>query len=269
MSVINQMLKDLDARQRRTMNGPSLGIDSPAQRLRDGHGRIVLLGMLVLALALSLVGWWLWRAAPAAPAGSAPAAAVPAPEPVPAQAPEPTPALEPTPAPEPMPALAPQPAPAVAMPMPSTAPAPALAPAPVPEPALESATPPRIERLPVPLDPLEAVREALATGDAATALARLEADPSASTAEAIALRANALQQLGRHREAAAAYAAALERQPEVAAWWVGLGMMLEADGRPREAQAAYQEASRRGPLDAALADYARARAEALAAPTPR
>lgn len=267
MSVINQMLKDLDARQRRTMNGPSLGIDSPAQRLRDGHGRIVLLGMLVLALALSLVGWWLWRAAPAAPAGSAPAAAVPAPEPVPAQAPEPTPALEPTPAPEPMPALAPQPAPAVAMP--STAPAPALAPAPVPEPALESATPPRIERLPVPLDPLEAVREALATGDAATALARLEADPSASTAEAIALRANALQQLGRHREAAAAYAAALERQPEVAAWWVGLGMMLEADGRPREAQAAYQEASRRGPLDAALADYARARAEALAAPTPR
>ena len=55
----------------------------------------------------------------------------------------------------------------------------------------------------------------------------------------------------------------------VAAWWVGLGMMLEADGRPREAQAAYQEASRRGPLDAALADYARARAEALAAPTPR
>lgn len=246
MSVINQMLKDLDARQRRTMNGPSLGIDSPAQRLRDGHGRIVLLGMLVLALALSLVGWWLWRAAPAAPAGSAPAAAVPAPEPVPAQAPEPTPALEP-----------------------STAPAPALAPAPVPEPALESATPPRIERLPVPLDPLEAVREALATGDAATALARLEADPSASTAEAIALRANALQQLGRHREAAAAYAAALERQPEVAAWWVGLGMMLEADGRPREAQAAYQEASRRGPLDAALADYARARAEALAAPTPR
>ena len=228
MSVINQMLKDLDARQRRVAIDPGMGSARPAARaLRDGPGRIVVFGMLVLALALSLAGWWLWQRVPPVP----------------------------TPAPEAV--------------VPAPVPAPAPAPAPVPVPAPVPAPPPRIERLSTPIDPLEAVREALATGDAATALALLESDAAATGAEAIALRANALQQMGRHREAAAAYAAALERQPEVAAWWVGLGMMLEADGRPREARAAYLEATRRGPLDAALADYARARAEALAVPTPR
>jgi MSHA biogenesis protein MshN len=113
------------------------------------------------------------------------------------------------------------------------------------------------------------VRAALAAGEAAEALARLDAGTDTGTAEAIALRGNALQQLGRPREAAAAYAQALERRPEVAAWWVGLGITLEADGRPREALAAYTEATRRGPLEPALADYVRGRIDTLAAPPPR
>ncbi len=125
-----------------------------------------------------------------------------------------------------------------------------------------------IDRLPPPDDPLEEVRDLLADGGAAEALARLDAAPS-PTPEARALRATALQALGRHREAIDEWAVALERQADVAPWWVGLAISLEAEGRVPEALAAYAQAGRHGPLEPALADYVRGRVDALSATTPR
>lgn len=269
MSVINQMLKDLEARQHRPLSAAPVGLAegrAPASAgERVGPLRVaLLLGLLALA---ALLLWW-WRPAPATPASAPPAATAVLPPAAPpaaavvqplAPAASPAPASVAEAAPAPPPSLPPAPSPVFA---------PRAEAAPEPPPAPVASLPPRIERLPTPADPLDAVRAALADGAADRALALLDSG-AWSSAEAIALRGNALQQLGRPREAAAAYAAALERQPGVAAWWVGLGITLEADGRPAEALAAYLEAERRGPLDPALADYVRGRAEALAASTPR
>ncbi|HAI60207.1 MAG TPA: hypothetical protein DCM32_10080, partial [Xanthomonadaceae bacterium] len=90
-------------------------------------------------------------------------------------------------------------------------------------------------------------------------------DAAAAPGEVEALRAAALQQLGQHAAAIEAYTGALRRQPDVGAWWAGLGLSLEAAGRRDEALAAYRDALRRGPLDPALADYLGDRIDALAA----
>jgi MSHA biogenesis protein MshN len=117
--------------------------------------------------------------------------------------------------------------------------------------------------LPESPDALADVRALLAQGDAAAALNRLSGLGTALDAEALALRATAQQQLGQHAAAAQDYSAALAASPEVAAWWVGLGIALEAEGRPSEAINAFQQAERRGPLDPALSRYVGGRIEAL------
>jgi tetratricopeptide (TPR) repeat protein len=129
----------------------------------------------------------------------------------------------------------------------------------------------RIERIDAPPpDPLGPVREALARGDAAGALRVLQSEaPSAATAtESRALTAAAHQQLGQHAEAIAAYREALHNEPDIGAWWAGLGLSLEAAGQGADALAAYREAERRGPLDPALSDYLGVRVEALSTADP-
>jgi MSHA biogenesis protein MshN len=124
-----------------------------------------------------------------------------------------------------------------------------------------------IERIATVVDPLDAARVALAEGRADAALAALAVQPEAG-AERDALEAAALQQLGRHAEAEQAYRRALRREPDVGAWWAGLGISLDTSGRGDEALDAFREAQRRGPLDPALADYLGERVEALSAGEP-
>ena len=259
MSVINQMLKDLDARgggdaQRRAALA-SAGISvgrSPASVAQ----RPWLKGLYLVLLVGMAVGAWILGnmlvdqrvAEPEAlPAIFAPALAVP----------EASPAT-------PLPAVTPDPL--VAAPAPVASRAAAETPAPIQPPArAEPAKPARqiIEVLPESPDTLADVRELLARGDAAAALASIRALGTSPDAETLALRATAQQQMGQHAEAATDYTAALNSAPDVAAWWVGLGIALEGDGRPSEAITAFQQAERRGPLDPALSRYVGARIEAL------
>lgn len=275
MSVINQMLKDLDARggtdpQRRA----ALAAAAPRGPMqRAGVSPLLLLAALAMGVALAgAAAWWFWpavaidaRQAAIERAGQSlpvPAPA-PAPAPIPAAMPEPAPAPEPTPAPTPTPAPAP---------IPTPTPAPAPMPIPTPAPAPEPAPRARIEVLDAPaLDPLAAVREALAVGDADAALRLLQTKrpvDASGMAESDALAAAAAQQLGQHDAAIAAYTRALRSEPDIGAWWAGLGISLEAAGRSAEALEAYHEARRRGPLDPALADYLGSRVDTLSADDP-
>lgn len=124
-----------------------------------------------------------------------------------------------------------------------------------------------IERVVPDVDPLDEPRRALSEGRADEALAAL-AVHIAPSAERDALEAAALQALGRHPEAEQAYRRALQREPDIGAWWAGLGISLDATGRGAEALDAYREAQRRGPLAPALADYLGERVEALSAGEP-
>lgn len=275
MSVINQMLKDLDARggtdpQRRA----ALAAAAPRGPMqRAGVSPLLLLAALAMGVALAgAAAWWFWPAVAidarqAAIERAGQSLPAPAPAPTPAAMPEPTSAPEPAPAPTPTPAPAPEPTP-----VPAPAPAPEPVPAPAPTPAPEPAPRARIEVLDAPaLDPLAAVREALAVGDADAALRLLQAQrpvDASRTAEADALAAAAAQQLGQHDAAIAAYTRALRSEPDIGAWWAGLGISLEAAGRSAEALEAYHEARRRGPLDPALADYLGSRVDTLSADDP-
>ncbi|GAB3735648.1 hypothetical protein GCM10028794_15360 [Silanimonas algicola] len=124
-----------------------------------------------------------------------------------------------------------------------------------------------IERLAPEGDPLDVVRDALAEGRADEALAALATLPGHGAARD-ALEAAALQALGRHADAEPLYRRALRQEPDVAAWWAGLGISLDAAGRGPEALEAFREAQRRGPLDPALTDYLGERVEALSAGEP-
>ncbi len=270
MSVINQMLKDLDARERadspRHAALAAVGQGSVVSRRRAPRvvWRVAVMAMLlVLALGVLIVERL--------------------------QTPKSIPALVPAP---------------IAVPVPVVDPALAINEAPLSEGPDEkprrSATrvadesgavaasaaevPPdvlpetrtartRIEQLPsAHFDPLAAARASLASGDADAALSHIDAVRLSSSAmpvaEADALSALALQQLGRHEAALAAFTRALRGEPDIGAWWAGLGISLEALGRSVEALAAYREAQRRGPLDPALADYLGERIEALSADEP-
>ncbi len=264
MSVINQMLKDLDARgggdaqRRAALTAAGQGV-MPVPRNALSLRITVVVAVLSTAVLTMLLVWWL------APLVATPADA---PMPVPVAAP-PAAAVEPVAAPPPAavePVAAPPPAAAALIPAPAVAPARAD----VPATAAADTAPARsrIEVLPaMDADPLATAREALAAGDAEDALRQLDAArPSpAHRAEADALAAVALQQLGRHEAAIAAYSRALRGEPDIGAWWVGLGISLEAASRGGEALSAYREAQRRGPLDAALADYVGERVDALSA----
>ncbi|MFN7213990.1 MAG: hypothetical protein ACK5US_13825 [Lysobacteraceae bacterium] len=308
MSVINQMLKDLEARQRSgaapgRVQAAIAGSASAGRGTGRAGGVMLVVAVGLLVAVAGGIGWVVaslgadadGREVAPAPtaepaAGPAPPAATSAPvaqaaatntpiETAPSAMTEvvPPPSVEPA-APatlaaptDPAAAAAPA-APAAAAPAAPAAAAPAAPAAAAPAAPVAAAPDPparqTLVRLPPPGDPLEDVRALLADGRASEALARLDAASSASP-EASALRATALQALGRHRDAILAWTAALDRQPDIAPWWVGLAISLEAEGRAHEALAAYARAGRHGPLEPALADYLRGRVDALSAPSAR
>jgi Flp pilus assembly protein TadD len=59
----------------------------------------------------------------------------------------------------------------------------------------------------------------------------------------------ALAEAGRFAEAADSFRKAIAYDPEPAAFWANLGMMLKVEGQPDAALAAYGEALARAPTD--------------------
>ncbi len=74
------------------------------------------------------------------------------------------------------------------------------------------------------------------------------ADRAAGDAEYHAFDAALLQRLGRHKEAVAAYQAALKLAPRAGLWWMGMGISLQADQRSAEALDAFRRAKAVGGL---------------------
>ena len=64
--------------------------------------------------------------------------------------------------------------------------------------------------------------------------------------------AHVLQRLGRNKEAAERYLAATRLSPGEGRWWLGLGLVLDADGRSSEAKEAFLRAKQCGNLSAEL-----------------
>ena len=85
------------------------------------------------------------------------------------------------------------------------------------------------------------------TGDAEGALALLPAG-AALTAQAHGLRAAILARQGRYAQALPAYEAALRQDPGNAAWWLGLGLALEASDQIDLARQALRRARALGTL---------------------
>jgi outer membrane biosynthesis protein TonB len=276
LSVINQMLRDLDARgQGDGSRRAALASVGQAAEHRHTGWRDRRVWWLVAALTVALASTVVllvvnrWQAIEAM--------AVPVPQPVPSPAAVPDapaaaaaaaspPVLPASPVPERVPMRRTE-----ASPERASAPPPSLPPEPEPKPTpTPTPTPtPRatIERVAPDVDPLEDARRALSEGRPDAALSALAASV-VDTAERDALEAAALQALGRHTEAEQAYRRALRREPDIGAWWAGLGISLDANGRGSEALDAYREAQRRGPLAPALADYLGERVEALSAAEP-
>jgi tetratricopeptide (TPR) repeat protein len=284
MSVINQMLRDLDARGQGDAASRRAAMASAGQPV--GHHvsprrsrrlwwwvAAVTVGLAVTVVLLVANRWQaIERIDEAGTPGDAPAPALAEPVAeieavVAAEAVAVAPAAPQAANVVPVPAPAPAPAPPVALPGRPTAVAADPQPEPVPPPAPAPAARATIERVATVVDPLDVARNALAEGRAEAALGALAAQPEAG-AERDALEAAALQQLGRHAEAEQAYRRALRGEPDVGAWWAGLGISLDASGRGDEALSAFREAQRRGPLDPALADYLGERVEALSAGEP-
>jgi len=64
--------------------------------------------------------------------------------------------------------------------------------------------------------------------------------------------AHVLQRLGRNKEASERYQAASRLSPADGRWWLGLGLVLDAEGRSAEAREAYLRARQSGNLSAEL-----------------
>jgi len=79
-------------------------------------------------------------------------------------------------------------------------------------------------------------------------LLQKSAGSAAGDAEYHAFDAALLQRLGRHREAVAAYQAALKLAPRAGLWWMGMGISLQADQRSGEALDAFRRAKSAGGL---------------------
>ena len=76
------------------------------------------------------------------------------------------------------------------------------------------------------------------------------------------------QREGKHDQAARLYREVLRLDWRRAAWWMGLGISLEAEGRPDGALAAYRGTERVGGLDPASQRFVEARIEELAGLSP-
>lgn len=291
MSVINQMLRDLDARGQgdasRRAALASVGQSSAARASAWRNHRLWwLVAALTLALASTVVmlvaqRWTaVERVVPSSsgpPADSTPDALPGEPPPQAISASAPSPAVVDV---APSDDAPPRDAPSRDAPTPVAPPAsatrmaapPERALAPPPSPVRDAAPVARatIERVAPDADPLDEARRTLSEGrpDAALTILVALGESVAQTPEREALEAAALQALGRHAEAEAAYRRALRREPDIGAWWAGLGISLDASGRGPEAREAFREAQRRGPLDPALADYLGERVEALSAGEP-
>lgn len=78
---------------------------------------------------------------------------------------------------------------------------------------------------------------------------------AAGDAEYHAFDAALLQRLGRHKEAVAAYQAALKLAPRTGLWWMGMGISLQADQRSAEALDAFRRAKSVGGLSPDLVAF--------------
>ena len=75
---------------------------------------------------------------------------------------------------------------------------------------------------------------------------------AAGNGEYHAFLAGVLQREGRVHEAAEHYQAALKRSPANGVWWMGLGIVLQADKRDAESRAAFTQAQASGTLSPEL-----------------
>jgi hypothetical protein len=301
MSLINRMLDDLAARQAPGAESlKDVRLSEPLGAANEGLDRRKLLVLALVAFGVAGIAWWSWPGRISIPVPQA--RAVPSPESVPA-APAPPPRIvsEPVAEEPPAPSTAPrlqlasrlasppdietsetideaenagpprEPAPVAVETTPARperlarrAPAPAAPPEPAPQTIAAPAT------SAPPIDPAfdhkQRARLSLADQDPAGALAAIPAAEAARDVESAALRAAALQRLGRHGEAAEAYAELTLRDPAEPGHWVGLGISLEGGQRREPARIAYRRALQSDRLAPSLRAFAQDRINALEAP---
>ncbi|MDZ4253720.1 MAG: tetratricopeptide repeat protein, partial [Sulfuritalea sp.] len=249
MSLVNKMLRDLDAR--RAAPGERAALPSAvtplvARQEPPRHQGVWLAGLLLVASAAA-TGWWLWSAAPqpapvTTPSAATVATALPATPVVAAVAPAPT-IVAPTDATPPLP----QPVPAepelridpdLAM-LPAPRPAPQARPA-VSKPQSAPLQPAASAPTAVPLRPVVAAlpKDVAASPAAEPSINKQPRLPSAvERAEADYRRGQLAQRQGQQEEAAARYQAALAEHPEHAAARQSLAALKIEARRYDEAEA--------------------------------
>lgn len=84
-----------------------------------------------------------------------------------------------------------------------------------------------------------------------------------SNAEYRAMMAGVLQRSARHKDAVEHYQAAVRLQPANGAWWMGMGISLQADKRNAEAKIAFERARDSGRLSPALQTFVERRLQQL------
>lgn len=102
-------------------------------------------------------------------------------------------------------------------------------------------------------------------GDTAGGLEVLRqyAAPAANNAQYRAFTAALLQRLERHSEAIEEYQAALKLAPNMAVWWMGLGLSYEAAGQTRDAAEAFGRARISGTLSPELNEFVERKLQTL------
>ncbi len=96
---------------------------------------------------------------------------------------------------------------------------------------------------------LARVQVELGDTPAASATLARAAAVAAGNAEFRGFQAALLQRMGRHREAAEEFRAALRLKPDSGLWWMGLGLSLDAEGERGPARDALQRARATGRLE--------------------
>lgn len=111
--------------------------------------------------------------------------------------------------------------------------------------------------------PLARIQVELGDPSAAGETLSRAAQAAAGNAEYRGFYAAVLQRLGRHKEAAAEFQAALRLLPESGLWWMGLGISLEADGQRGAARDALRRARETKRLTPELDRYVEQKLQAL------